>query len=267
MEIKLNKLSKTKQDPKDNVPKSTVYGPVDSWRLGRSLGIDLLCGDQKVCCLNCIYCQFGDNPNLQTERQEFVNTTKLSDDLKAIGQVDADWVTFSGMGEPTLATNLGDAIKTVKSLLNLPVVIITNGGLITHEDVRTDLALADMVIAKLDAPDESLFKAINRPSEGINLRNMVQGWLTFRTEYKGKLALSMMLCDMNKRRVHELSLFVKYLMPDQVQLNTPLRPSNIKPLTAGEIENLHNSWFRQGKNVITVHEAKNKEVESPNKNE
>jgi len=268
--VKINiskKLPSKKRSKISKEPKSTVYGPVFSWRLGRSLGINMLHGDTKTCNFNCIYCQLGDSTNLQIERQEFVSIAKLSDDIKAFGEVDADWVTFSGMGEPTLATNLGDAIKMVKSFLDLPVAIITNGSLITHENVRKDLALADMVIAKLDAPDESLFKAINRPSEKVIFRDMIQGWRTFRTEYKGKLALSLMLCDMNKRKAHELRLFVKYLMPDQVQLNTPLRPSDVEPLTADAIENIHKSWFMQEKNVITVYESENMEVTSLNKNE
>lgn len=37
---------------------STVYGPVPSWRFGRSLGIDVIAPPTK-CTFNCIYCQLG----------------------------------------------------------------------------------------------------------------------------------------------------------------------------------------------------------------
>ncbi len=36
-----------------------VYGPVNSRRLGRSLGINLLPISTKICTFNCVYCQYG----------------------------------------------------------------------------------------------------------------------------------------------------------------------------------------------------------------
>ncbi|MCR4336297.1 MAG: radical SAM protein, partial [Candidatus Omnitrophica bacterium] len=36
-----------------------VYGPVQSWRMGKSLGIDPLSDKVKICNLDCIYCQLG----------------------------------------------------------------------------------------------------------------------------------------------------------------------------------------------------------------
>jgi wyosine [tRNA(Phe)-imidazoG37] synthetase (radical SAM superfamily) len=107
------------------MPKSTVYGPVASWRLGRSLGIDMLCTEQKTCNFDCVYCQLGSTVNKQTERKEFVSLVKLGDDLNVVKGVEADWVTFSGMGEPTLASNLGEAITMAKSVLGLPVALLT----------------------------------------------------------------------------------------------------------------------------------------------
>ena len=242
------------------MPKSTVYGPVASWRLGRSLGIDMLCTEQKTCNFDCVYCQLGPTAKPQTERQEFVSLTTLIDDLNAAKGVAADWVTFSGMGEPTLAANLGAAIVVAKSTLGLPVAVFTNGSLLSREDVRKELALADMVIVKVDAPDETLFRAINRPAEGIAYAGIIQGLQMFRWEYKGKLAVDVMLSDMNKGNFSNLQYTAKCALPDQVQLNTPLRPCAIKPLAAAEIESMRKSWFWNYKNVITVYEAKIPEV-------
>ncbi|MHC1586646.1 MAG: radical SAM protein, partial [Candidatus Hecatellaceae archaeon] len=36
-----------------------VYGPVASWRLGLSLGIDPIL-PPKTCSFNCVYCQLGE---------------------------------------------------------------------------------------------------------------------------------------------------------------------------------------------------------------
>jgi len=44
-----------------------VYGPVSSWRLGSSLGIDPISDKEKICSFNCIYCQLGETKNLTSE--------------------------------------------------------------------------------------------------------------------------------------------------------------------------------------------------------
>jgi wyosine [tRNA(Phe)-imidazoG37] synthetase (radical SAM superfamily) len=260
MEINIGKLRALKKRKENNIPKSTVYGPVSSWRLGRSLGIDMLCSDQKSCNFDCIYCQLGSEIPLKTERKEFVSINRLTDDLKNVENIAIDWVTFSGMGEPTLAVNLGTAIKTVKSILDLPVAVLTNGSFVSHEDVRRDLALADLVVAKLDAPDESLFKSINRPDEEIEFAKILQGWQQFRMEYKGKLAVSMMLTDLNKKQIYHLQYMARALLPDQVQINTPLRSCGIEPLPATEIQSLAKTWFWNFKDVINVYEGEKMEV-------
>ena len=238
---------------------STVYGPVASWRLGRSLGIDILCTEQKTCNFDCVYCQLGPTVKPQTERQEFVSLTKLSEDLTAAKGVAADWVAFSGMGEPTLAANLGAAITMAKSILGLPVAVFTNGSLIKRQDVRSELALADMVIVKMDAPDEALFQSINRPANGIELSSILQGLQLFRFEYKGKLALDIMLTDMNKGSGYKLQMNARFALPDQVQLNTPLRPCAIKPVPAAELGIFRKNWFWD-RNPLTVYTAKRPEV-------
>ncbi|MHA2380221.1 MAG: hypothetical protein ACXADS_13185 [Candidatus Thorarchaeota archaeon] len=35
-----------------------IYGPVSSWRYGRSLGVDIIIPPKK-CTDNCVYCQLG----------------------------------------------------------------------------------------------------------------------------------------------------------------------------------------------------------------
>jgi wyosine [tRNA(Phe)-imidazoG37] synthetase (radical SAM superfamily) len=260
MKIDLKKITKVKKKQEENVPKSTIYGPVSSWRLGRSLGIDILNSSQKLCNFDCVYCQLGHGTPQKTERREFVSIDKLIDDIKTVKNVTIDWVTFSGMGEPTLAANLGDAIKTVKSLLDIPVAVLTNGSLVSSEEVRKELALADMVVAKLDAPDESLFRSINRPSEDIIFAKILQGWQMFRMQYKGKIAVSLMICELNKKNIYNLQYMARALMPDQVQINTPLRSCGIEPLTVAELESLAKKWFWHFKDVINVYEAKKPEA-------
>ena len=81
---------------------STVYGPVKSWRVGRSLGIDLI-RDTSACSFRCVYCQLGKILEWSGERRPFVTTEEVIQDLKESAWRSADVVTFSGNGEPTLS--------------------------------------------------------------------------------------------------------------------------------------------------------------------
>ncbi|MEA3254074.1 MAG: radical SAM protein, partial [Chloroflexota bacterium] len=82
--------------------KSIIYGPVPSWRLGKSLGVDLLCVPGKTCSFDCVYCQLGRTIELTSERKEFVSVARLAEELERVKGIAADYVTFSGTGEPTL---------------------------------------------------------------------------------------------------------------------------------------------------------------------
>ncbi|MGB9722778.1 MAG: radical SAM protein [Chloroflexia bacterium] len=210
---------------------SLLYGPVPSWRLGRSLGIDLLPGQGKTCSFDCIYCQLGRTTRPCVERDEFAPLERLRAELAALGPLEIDFVTFSGTGEPTLAANLGEAIVLARETLNRPIAVLTNASLMVREDVRQDLALADLVVAKVDAPDTGLFQAINRPFIEESLEEILAGIAQFRRETTARLALQMMFVAANRGRAAEMAAIARSLEPDEVQLNTPLRPSPEPPLS------------------------------------
>jgi wyosine [tRNA(Phe)-imidazoG37] synthetase (radical SAM superfamily) len=54
--------------------------------------------------------------HLLTERRQFVPVERLAEELEldSVKGLDIDYVTFSGMGEPALASNLGEAIEWSK---------------------------------------------------------------------------------------------------------------------------------------------------------
>jgi len=54
-----------------------VYGPVSSWRLGKSLGVDLICRPNKICSFDCVYCQLEKTEKITSKRNEFVNIKNL----------------------------------------------------------------------------------------------------------------------------------------------------------------------------------------------
>ena len=231
-----------------------IYGPVPSWRLGRSLGIDMLFSRHKLCSFDCVYCQLGSTGRAAVRRKEFVSLDRLAQELRALPRMDIDYATFSGMGEPTLARNLGEAIGLVRSVLKMPVAVITNSSLLTRPDVRDELAEADVVVAKLDAPDEALFYRINRPRIRCRINEITEAIGLFRELYRGKLAIDIMFIDDNKDRAAEMARTVRELTPDEVQINTPLRPCVVSPLSQEEMHIIR-SHFSGLERVVTVYES------------
>ena len=202
---------------------STIYGPVDSWRLGRSLGVDLLF-QSSICSFRCTYCQLGRIEVHTRQRQVFVTTERVLDDLAHSDWQSADVLTLSGSGEPTLALNLGEVIAALKLRTDKPVMVLTNSTLLQDQAVRAELCLADKVFCKLDAATERTFQLIDRPVDGLTLADIQDGIRRFRAEYRGYLAIQMMFTTINLAEVEAFSNFLRELQPDEVQLNTPLRP-------------------------------------------
>ncbi|MDH5712816.1 MAG: radical SAM protein [Candidatus Bathyarchaeota archaeon] len=235
---------------------STVYGPVPSWRLGRSLGIDVLLPPKK-CTFNCIYCQLGktrvhvSGPEMLSET--LVDADRVANDLdKVLRRLDlntVDVVTFSGTGEPTLNLRLGKIAREVKKRIgSLPLAILTNSSLFHRKDVRKNLSLFDLIVAKLDAGDDETFRLINRPAhEKMSTETIVDSIKELRKVIKGAVALEVMLLRSEDVRVtnvegeslRKLLDAILDVEPDQVQLEVPYRPpseSFVKPPPREKIE-------------------------------
>jgi wyosine [tRNA(Phe)-imidazoG37] synthetase (radical SAM superfamily) len=213
-----------KQDPMDSrLQASSVYGPVRSWRVGSSLGIDLLLIDS-ICSFNCSYCQLGNIQVRTRTRSLFVPTEKVMADLEKSAWREASVVTFSGSGEPTLALNLGETTRLIREFTGLPTLVLTNGTLLNLPEVREELGWSDRVFVKLDAASEETFQRVNRPVEGITLASILKGLKRFRDEYSGYLGLQMMFVHSSRDRIEDLAALIREIRPDEVQVNTPTRP-------------------------------------------
>jgi len=222
----------------DECSMRTLYGPVDSWRFGRSLGVDPLAGKEKRCPLSCTYCQYGPTGHPTMRREAFVTPGQLREDIRSLGTVDADTITFAGLGEPTLAANLSELAAMARKVFTQPLIVLTGSALFPVGQVQRDLLAFDVVIAKLDAPDDELFRQINRPAAGYSypLAAVVEGIRSFRQAYAGRLVLQMMFVQANKQAAPQMAALAHSLEPDEVQLNTPLQPAFGGPLSAAEMQ-------------------------------
>ncbi|MBF0483542.1 MAG: radical SAM protein [Candidatus Omnitrophica bacterium] len=208
-----------------------IYGPVYSWRLGMSLGIDPISTAHKVCNFDCTYCQLGAGNGTENKRRVFVPSEDIIREVNALPEgVKVDYYTFSGRGEPTLAKNLGEMISLIKRDQAKKVAVITNSTLLGWLDVQADLMRADFILAKMDAFDDKSFKKINRPDPSINYVDLIEGIKNFRRGFKNKFALQIMFSSENQEQAEIIARAARDIAPDEIQINTPLRPSDIHPL-------------------------------------
>lgn len=221
-----------------------VYGPVPSRRLGFSLGVDIL--PFKTCTLDCTYCQLGSTRKTVCRRGSWFPPgeilSQIKEALDAGPRIDA--ITFSGSGEPTLNKDIGRLIRAIKRLTRIPVVVLTNGTLLTRKEVRHDLAAADIVVPSLDAVPEVMFRRVNRPHGSLRNDKIIDGLARFRREFRGEIWLEVMLVrGVNDSPAHikALKAAVERIGPDRIQLNTVVRPpadAGAKPLSPRELQTI-----------------------------
>ncbi|MFN2441988.1 MAG: radical SAM protein [Thermoanaerobaculia bacterium] len=218
---------------------SSVYGPVHSWRWGASLGIDLLLSPS-CCSFRCVYCQLGEIEDPTCERSLRVPTARVIRDLEASEWARADVITFSGSGEPTLAANLGEAISEVKRRTSKRVVVLTNAMHLGDPQVRAELALADEVCCKLDAIDDVRLARINRPVRETSVESIIEGIVSLRASWRGKLSLQIMLLPGTGSSPLAFAPAIAHIAPDCVQLNVPSRPVPLRHTL--ETRGTHNAF-------------------------
>ena len=203
---------------------SVVFGPVPSRRLGRSLGINNI--PPKICTYDCVYCQLGGTVRKTIKRQAFYDPEEIFNEAeKAVESPgNIDYLTFVPDGEPTLDINLGKEREMLESLGRS--AIITNSSLMWMKDVREDLMGFDLVSVKLDALSSELWKRMDRPHDGLDIRRIAEGLLDFRDSFKGELVTETMLIGGvdYSGELERIGEFLSELKPDTSYISVPTRP-------------------------------------------
>jgi wyosine [tRNA(Phe)-imidazoG37] synthetase (radical SAM superfamily) len=208
-----------------------IFGPVPSRRLGVSLGVDTVL--HKICSMDCIYCECGKTTRLTMERMEYVPLIEIKEELNHFFQhnSDPDYITFSGSGEPTLNTNIGELIDYIRSVRpDTSIAVLTNSSLIDCHDVKAALLKADVVLPSLDAVTEDAFMRINRAHPKLKAKNIAKGIEDFAKEFTGKIWLEVLILpeiNDNVSDIIALKEVVHRIRPDRLQLNTLDRPGTI----------------------------------------
>ena len=225
---------------------SIVFGPVTSRRGGRSLGINILPPGKKACSFDCAYCMLGrTQTHSGKEAREWASIDlveegliEASEFLKKI-KMKIESIALTGNGEPTLNPEFTEIVERILEVRNdvfsgVPVVIYTNSSKVCEKSVLKGLALADVVIAKLDAVDDELREVINRPSNAPPVSEIVAGLGALRNCINGELAVDIMLVEMSKGTgkreetnlscLEEMSEALLEIQPHRIYVQTPTKP-------------------------------------------
>jgi len=219
-----------------------LFGPVNSRRLGISLGVDII--PAKTCSLDCTYCECGATTLLTSGRKEYVSAAEILselDDYLSRKPV-LDYITFSGSGEPTLNSGLDKIIHHIKTVYpQYKAALLTNGTLFHCEDVVKAALQFDLVAPSMDAVTEHSFHRINRPATDISLAVMIQSLISFSHRYSGTLLLEIFIIPGINDSSEELAEFksiIQQMKITRIQLNSLDRPGTEKSVVAASPDRL-----------------------------
>jgi len=207
-----------------------VFGPIQSRRLGLSLGINHL--PPKTCSYSCVYCQLGRTSFMTTNRSLFSQPTETAhcvqerlEELHHNG-IKPDVITFVSNGEPTLDRGLGESLRLVGEF-GIPTAVITNASMVWHPDVSQQLMEADIVSLKIDSVINESWHAIDRPHGTLRLDKVFNGIHWFAHSFKGRLITETMLINGindTDEEANAAATFIADLNPAVAYLALPLRP-------------------------------------------
>ena len=232
-----------------------IFGPVQSRRLGVSLGINLLPKQGKICSFNCIYCECGLNEDsifedkLPSRNEVYTALEKHLHQMQGTCDM-LDAITFSGNGEPTMHPDFEEIVNDTIVLRNryspdAKVCVLSNATQIRKESVYKALNRVDCNILKMDSASNEMIQFINQPNNpDFKIESLVEDLKTF----NGNLTIQTIFLTghyqgnfIDNTREEELILWLnalKRINPKQVMIYTLDRVTPVKDLEKIPIEKL-----------------------------
>jgi wyosine [tRNA(Phe)-imidazoG37] synthetase (radical SAM superfamily) len=209
-----------------------IFGPVNSRRFGKSLGIDLS-PSKKQCNFDCLYCELEPAKTMGAYEdvvsiEEIINT--LSESLKTHQDIDA--LTITANGEPTLypyLSELMDEINKIKG--NIKTLILSNSANIHESKTQEALLKFDTVKLSLDCATPRCLKRLDRSHEGIDIETIKNGMLEFKSKFSKPLIIEILIVkgiNDTKEEIAKLNSYLLTLNPTRIDIGTIDRPPAYK---------------------------------------
>jgi wyosine [tRNA(Phe)-imidazoG37] synthetase (radical SAM superfamily) len=212
-----------------------LYGPIDSRRLGRSLGINLLPCTYKLCSFNCLYCHYGWTAvHTLDVAPQAADLPPLEHVIERLGialrsALDFDYLTFSGNGEPTLHPQFAEIVDQVVTLRDqyrpaVRLALLSNSTGLHRPAVRDCITKIDLPVFKLDAGTLQLFRKINRPVRGIELAAIVDALASLDRPYIQTLLVDGSASNVTSRQLEAYLEHIARIKPAEVHIYSIDRP-------------------------------------------
>lgn len=233
-----------------------IFGPVESRRLGVSLGINLLPTKAKVCSFDCIYCECGFTPKGYEEKVKLPTRTEVRQRLeeKLLQMKDdqrlPDVITFAGNGEPTLHREFPEIIDDTIELRDklapeARIAVLSNATMIHRKPVFDALLRIKDNIQKLDSAFEETVRILDCPKGVFDLKRTIEKLVAF----NGKVIIQTMFLRgsfkgqfIDNTTDDEISAWIdvlKKINPLQVMIYTIARDTPVETLEKVSLDELN----------------------------
>ncbi len=221
-----------------------IFGPINSRRFGKSLGVDLS-PNVKQCNFDCLYCELK-GAKVVDNQSSIVSVSEILDEIKKAlaSHKDIDVLTLTANGEPTLYPYLNELIDGINKIKgSVKTLILTNSSTINKPEIQKALAKLDSVKLSLDCATDRCFKKLDRASKSIDLESIKKGILEFKKHFMGDLLIEILFVkgiNDNSEEVSKLNEFLLKLKPTRVDIGTIDRPPayDIKPISYDRLHEL-----------------------------
>ncbi|EPV5182652.1 radical SAM protein [Campylobacter coli] len=205
-----------------------LFGPINSRRFGRSLGIDLS-PSKKQCNFDCVYCEL-EAQKPQAKQDEIVSVEEIVLEVQNILEknISFDFLTLTANGEPSLYPHLEELISSLRKIAkDKKLLILSNGTAVLDQDKFNALLKLDVVKFSLDSAIPKTFYRIDRALKNIDLEKMIEKMAEFKTQFKGDLVMEILVVkDLNDNEEEFVALnqALAKIAPLRVDLSTIDRP-------------------------------------------
>lgn len=232
-----------------------IFGPINSRRFKKSLGIDLS-PNEKCCNFDCLYCELG-KAKIKHKNEANLSVEYIISELKKALDIhkDLDYISISANGEPTLYPNLKELVLEINKIKkNAKSLILSNASTIFDENIQKALLELDAVKLSLDSVNEKVFRKIDRSN--IDLSKIIQGIINFSNIYKGELVLECLVLEGindNKEDFIALNEILKNIKASRLDLGTIDRPSDydVKAVSFEKLQELASLLTNINVNIIS----------------
>lgn len=232
-----------------------IFGPINSRRFKKSLGIDLS-PNEKCCNFDCLYCELG-KARIKHKNEANLSVEYIISELKKALDIhkDLDYISISANGEPTLYPKLKELILEINKIKkNAKSLILSNASTIFDENIQKALLELDAVKLSLDSVNKKVFRKIDRSN--IDLSKIIQGIINFSNIYKGELVLECLVLEGindNKEDFIALNEILKNIKASRLDLGTIDRPSDydVKAVSFEKLKELASLLTNINVNIIS----------------